>query len=137
MGEQSRWTMKLLLLAALLLGVHASEVKDLGTPDVKSMDVGESAKAKAKTGIFNSALMTSGSFTMMTAGGFEEEEEEEDDLGEANGWDLTNGGKCQQGGEAYVLTDAASKTGKCQVRSRQGVQRAVLPQWQGLHAVAT
>ena len=57
--------------------------------------------------------MTTGSFTMMQAGSFEEEEEDRDELGEANDWDLTNGGKCAQGEEAWILTDAKTESGKC------------------------
>merc|ERR1712086_1093228 len=107
----------LLLLVAAVAIVSSSEVEDLGSPDTLSLDdVGEStqvkAKAKSGTGGFFSALMTSGNFMMMQAGAFEEEEES-DELGEANDWDLTNGGKCEHGEEAWVLTDASSKSGKC------------------------
>merc|ERR1719217_1896908 len=108
----SKVVLALFALAAL---AAASEVEDLGTMPVESkaepVEVGESAKAG--TGGFFSALQTSGSFTMMQAGGFEEEEEEEDELGEANDWDLTNGGACKQGEEAWMLTDAKTKSGKC------------------------
>merc|ERR1719473_37585 len=51
--------------------------------------------------------MTSGSFTMMASSNYEEEEEaERDELGEANDWDITNGGQCEESEEAWVLTDA-------------------------------
>merc|ERR1719426_53581 len=53
----------------------------------------------------------------MAGGGYEEEEDEEEEnkeLGEANDWDLTNGGECEESEEAWVLTDARdNKMGKC------------------------
>merc|ERR1712227_1136250 len=116
MGTRTTAMSKILLALALVATLAiASEVEDLGAPTAleptEAKEVGESAKEG--TGGFFSALMTSGSFTMMQAGSFEEEEEDRDELGEANDWDLTNGGKCEQGEEAWVLTDAKSKTGKC------------------------
>merc|ERR1711977_140098 len=113
----------LMIVAALALVaslVNATEVEDLGVQAVKKKaDVGEAVKTKtkAKSGVgFGGALMTSGSFTMMAGAGVEEEEEEEDkdQLGEANDWDITNGGQCQESEEAWVLTDARDhKMGKC------------------------
>merc|ERR1711935_802272 len=105
MGNIIMRSFTLLLLVAAVAIVSSSEVEDLGSPDTLSLDdVGESTqvKAKAGTGGFFSALMTSGNFMMMQAGAFEEEEES-DELGEANDWDLTNGGKCEHGEEAWVL----------------------------------
>merc|ERR1712224_498765 len=79
----------------------------------KKANLGEAAKAKSGVG-WAGALMTSGSFTMMAAIGGEEEEEDKDELGEANDWDITNGGQCQESEEAWVLTDARDhKMGKC------------------------
>merc|ERR1712216_334191 len=81
--------------------------------------LGEATKAKARSGVgFNGALMTSGSFTMMaaSAGGDEERRarRQRDELGEANDWDLTNGGQCEESEEAWVLTDARDHSmGKC------------------------
>merc|ERR1712216_941795 len=64
--------------------------------------------------------MTSGSFTMMSSSDTDEEEREsrrrerDRDLGEANDWDITNGGECEESEEAWVLTDARdNKMGKC------------------------
>merc|ERR1712072_1232722 len=113
----------LMIVAALALVaslVSATEVEDLGVQAVKKKaDVGEAVKTKtkAKSGVgFGGALMTSGSFTMMAGSSMEEEEEEEDkdQLGEANDWDITNGGQCQESEEAWVLTDARDhEMGKC------------------------
>merc|ERR1711959_252302 len=86
---------------------------DLGAQTVAKKDLGEASKARSGVG-FGGALMTSGSFTMMAAGGGFEEEEERDELGEANDWDLSNGGKCEESEEAWVLTDAKDHSmGKC------------------------
>merc|ERR1712146_872457 len=105
------------LLAAVAL---ASEVEDLGAqPVAAKASLGEATKAKARSGVgFSGALMTSGSFTMMAAGGGDVERErarrERDELGEANDWDLTNGGQCEESEEAWVLTDARDHSmGKC------------------------
>merc|ERR1712057_129032 len=94
-----------MFLAALaLVACSASEVEDLGVQSVqKKANLGEAAKAKSGVG-WTGALMTSGSFTMMAATGFEEEEEDKDELGEANDWDLSNGGQCKDNEEAWVLT---------------------------------
>merc|ERR1712054_627041 len=95
--------------AASLFVCMASEVEDLGVQPIKQQaaQLGESAKtkvkAKAKAGSdWTGALMTSGSFTMMASSDYEEEEEESaekerDELGEANDWDISNGGKCEEG----------------------------------------
>merc|ERR1719359_1437135 len=99
----------------------ASEVEDLGAQPVKTAParrVGEAAKTKTKaragTGNWGGSLMTSGSFTMMASGGAEEEERERDELGEANDWDITNGGQSEESEEAWVLTDAKDHSmGKC------------------------
>jgi hypothetical protein len=98
----------------------ASEVEDLGAQaPVKAKRLGEGTKARARAGgSFSGALMTSGSFTMMAAsGGLDEEERRaarRDELGEANDWDLTNGGQCEESEEAWVLTDARDHSmGKC------------------------
>merc|ERR1712054_634321 len=101
------------LAAIALVACSASEVEDLGVQSVqKKADLGEAAKAKSGVG-WTGALMTSGSFTMMAAGNAEEEEEDKDELGEANDWDITNGGQCKDE-EAWVLTDARDhKMGKC------------------------
>ena len=64
--------------------VGMSEVHELG-PALK-----ESSLATTQTGGFFSALMTSGSFTMMQAGSFEEEEAEEEALGEQGATTATN-----------------------------------------------
>merc|ERR1719160_2084500 len=54
---------------------------------------------------------------MAATGGIEEERRarrERDELGEANDWDLTNGGQCEESEEAWVLTDARDHSmGKC------------------------
>merc|ERR1711924_296973 len=72
--------------------------------------------ARAGVGSFSGSLMTSGSFTMMASTSFGEEErrKERDELGEANDWDITNGGQCEESEEAWVLTDAKDHSmGKC------------------------
>merc|ERR1712230_15462 len=104
------------LIAASTFLANASEVEDLGVQPVKQ--VGEAAKTKVKErqAGWAGALMTSGSFTMMASDSIEEEEEEtqRDELGEANDWDITNGGQCEESEEAWVLTDAKDhKMGKC------------------------
>merc|ERR1712139_59831 len=106
-----------LALAALAI---ASEVEDLGAqPVAAKASLGEATKAKARSGVgFTGALMTSGSFTMMAAGTGDEERmrarRERDELGEANDWDITNGGQCEESEEAWVLTDARDHSmGKC------------------------
>ena len=60
------------MLVLIMLACGASreeEVQEMGRVDSPSL------KEAAQTGGFFSALMTSGSFTMMQAGSFEEEEE--------------------------------------------------------------
>merc|ERR1712196_254444 len=109
--EEERMSRALLFAAAALFVTLAvaSEVEDLGVQPISAKaNLGEATKAKARAGsAFNGALMTSGSFTMMASGGYEEEEEaERDELGEANDWDITNGGQCEESEEAWVLTDA-------------------------------
>merc|ERR1719386_491934 len=112
----SRAILFVAVIAAIALSCcSASEVEDLGAQPVKTQaapakKLGEATKAKARTkaragtGSFGGALMTSGSFTMMASGGAEEEEREErDELGEANDWDITNGGQCEESEEAWVL----------------------------------
>merc|ERR1712224_603995 len=105
-----------MFLAALaLVACSASEAEDLGVQSAqKKANLGEAAKAKSGTG-WGGSLMTSGSFTMMASGGnLEEEERERDELGEANDWDITNGGQCEESEEAWVLTDARDHSmGKC------------------------
>merc|ERR1719498_51660 len=98
-------------LGALGLLCLACTSADEKVESLASEELG--AAVETKTGGFFSALMTSGSFMMMQAGAFEEEEESQDELGEANDWDLTNGGQCDFGEEAWVLTDSKTKTGKC------------------------
>merc|ERR1711924_219127 len=112
--RMSRTFVALLVVAALSLCL-ASEVEDLGAQPVKQAPtLGEAAKTKARTragvGSFHSALMTSGSFTMMASSSFNEEERrrERDELGEANDWDITNGGQCEESEEAWVLTAPAT-----------------------------
>merc|ERR1711977_252265 len=122
MGSHPR-NMKLIALvfAACIAISLAGEVEDLGAQRptgtaVKSPKLGEATKARAGVGHFGGSLMTSGSFTMMASGGaFEEERRKErDELGEANDWDLTNGGQCTECEEAWVLTDAKDHSlGKC------------------------
>merc|ERR1711977_674923 len=99
------------IAVALACCVIASEVEDLGAQTVsKSRKLGEAARSGVG---FGGALMTSGSFTMMASNAVEEEEER-DELGEANDWDLSNGGKCEESEEAWVLTDAKDHSmGKC------------------------
>merc|ERR1719453_467378 len=95
----------IVFLAAACIAVSlAGEVEDLGataptgTAVKTKPPLGEATKAKARAGtggLFGGALLTSGTFTMMASTGFvEEERRERDELGEANDWDLTNGGKC-------------------------------------------
>merc|ERR1712147_15350 len=86
--------MRTLLITAFvfsaLAALHADELKDLSSADVappvetKTTQVADAEDAKADigegTGNFGGALMTSGSFTMMAAGGVQEEE-----LGEGEG----------------------------------------------------
>lgn len=99
----------------------ASEVEDLGAQPIPAKQaptkarLGEATRARARTGnAFSGSLMTSGSFTMMSSGGAEERRRERDELGEANDWDITNGGQCQESEEAWVLTDARDHSmGKC------------------------
>jgi len=105
---------------SFVVAVLASEVEDLGAqPVAAKASLGEATKAKARSGVgFSGALMTSGSFTMMAASGGDFERErarrERDELGEANDWDLTNGGQCEESEEAWVLTDARDHSmGKC------------------------
>jgi len=107
------------LVIAALACTFASEVEDLGATAPKAKapakKLGEAARTREGSAQLG-ALMTSGSFTMMAAGGNEEEEEDEsrDELGEANDWDLTNGGQCEESEEAWVLTDAKDHSmGKC------------------------
>merc|ERR1719359_363028 len=105
------------LAFAALAVVLASEVEDLGAQPVAAKQkapLGEAAKTRVKQN-FGGALMTSGSFTMMAATGIQEERRRErDELGEANDWDLTNGGQCEESEEAWVLTDARDHSmGKC------------------------
>merc|ERR1712196_592395 len=117
--EEERMSRALLFAAAALFVTLAvaSEVEDLGVQPISAKaNLGEATKAKARAGnAFSGALMTSGSFTMMASQGYEEEEEaERDELGEANDWDITNGGQCEESEEAWVLTDAKDHSmGKC------------------------
>merc|ERR1711959_437097 len=114
MGNIMKFT-AILVLSCIAI-CFASEVEDLGAQPVQAKapakKLGEAARAR--TGIFSGALMTSGSFTMMASGGAEERRKERDELGEANDWDLTNGGQCEESEEAWVLTDARDHSlGKC------------------------
>merc|ERR1712232_973495 len=119
--DMQRTSMIILALALVAFLANATEVEDLGVQTVKKQtNIGEAVKAKTRTrsGVGSAAaLLTSGSFTMMAGGGLEEEEEDEEEnkeLGEANDWDITNGGQCQESEEAWVLTDARDhKMGKC------------------------
>merc|ERR1711959_277602 len=117
--DMQRTSMIILALALVAFLANATEVEDLGVQAVKKQtNIGEAVKAKTRTrsGVGQAAaLLTSGSFTMMAGGAVEEEEEEENkELGEANDWDITNGGQCQESEEAWVLTDARDhKMGKC------------------------
>merc|ERR1712100_718823 len=82
--------MRALLCVALALSVlafttlHADELQDLSSADVAPAVEKEVTSSKTNlgegTGSFAGALMTSGSFTMMAAGGINEEE-----LGEGEG----------------------------------------------------
>merc|ERR1712070_164335 len=87
----------------------------LTNDDQDSHDVGASVGRRgARTG----GLMTTGSFVMMAAmrGGNHEEDlgEDDDDAEEAEEWDLSNSGKCNEDEEAWVQMDANDKTvGKC------------------------
>merc|ERR1719453_1945827 len=111
------------LLAAAVSLCLASEVEDLGVQQVKKAAAPKKAAPSGDLGegvgnSWSGALMTSGSFTMMAAGsdwgGGERRKRERDELGEANDWDLTNGGQCQESEEAWVLTDARDHSmGKC------------------------
>merc|ERR1712159_346804 len=111
--DMQRTSMIILALALVAFLANATEVEDLGVQAVKKQtNVGEAVKAKTRTrsGVgAAAALLTSGSFTMMAGSGLEEEEEDDEEnkeLGEANDWDITNGGQCQESEEAWVLTDA-------------------------------
>merc|ERR1711964_332764 len=117
MGTLNETTMRA-VFAILALAVYlsfASDVEDLGVQPINSKaSLGEATKTRdEEENNFGGALMTSGSFTMMAAGaGFGEEER--DELGEANDWDITNGGQCDESEEAWVMTDAKDTTmGKC------------------------
>merc|ERR1712096_175471 len=108
MGTLNETTMRA-VFAILALAVclsFASDVEDLGVQPINNKaSLGEATKTRdEEEGGFGGALMTSGSFTMMAAGGFGEEERGE--LGEANDWDITNGGQCDESEEAWVMTDA-------------------------------
>merc|ERR1711966_576735 len=101
--QQPDMKLVIVLLAAAFIAVSfAGEVEDLGAQAptgtaVKATKLGEAARAKAGTGsLFSGSLMTSGSFTMMASGGMVGVggERDRDKLGEANDWDLTNGGQC-------------------------------------------
>merc|ERR1711907_123246 len=116
MGTDSVMKTAVILALSFVAICLASEVEDLGAQPVQAKapakKLGEAARAR--TGMFTGALMTSGSFTMMAAAGVEERRKERDELGEANDWDLTNGGQCQESEEAWVLTDARDHSmGKC------------------------
>jgi len=94
---------------------ESRDVADMSAPSHED-DVGETVGRRAAGG----ALMTSGSFTMMSsaaATGHEEDEElgeDEDEDAKAQDWDIHNGGKCKQGEEAWMPTDAEDKTmGRC------------------------
>merc|ERR1711988_1240824 len=89
---------------------ESRDVADMSAP--ASDDVGEGVGRRG------GALMTSGSFTMMSSsshGNFEEDLGEDDDEEEkAQDWDIHNGGQCKQGEEAWMPTDAEDKTmGRC------------------------
>merc|ERR1712139_207268 len=72
------------LAAIAVTTLHADELQDLSSADVtpEPQQVAKPSKANLGegTGNFAGALMTSGSFTMMAAGGIQEEE-----LGEGEG----------------------------------------------------
>merc|ERR1711959_321558 len=87
MGDRrSMRTVFLFLVLALTACVMADELKDLSSADVAAPDTKVAAKAEesnlGESEGFGGALMTSGSFTMMAAGGMEEEGE----LGESEGF---------------------------------------------------
>jgi hypothetical protein len=89
---------------------ESRDVADMSAP--ANDDVGEGVGRRG------GALMTSGSFTMMSSSGLgltEEDLGEDDDEEEkAQDWDIHNGGKCKQGEEAWMPTDAEDKTlGHC------------------------
>merc|ERR1712093_727749 len=79
-------TVLLFAIAFVIVAMQADELKDLSSADVappaaeKQVDAQEKEDLGEGTGNFSGALMTSGSFTMMAATGFEEEE-----LGEGEG----------------------------------------------------
>merc|ERR1712096_173737 len=117
MGTLNETTMRAVftILALAVCLSFASDVEDLGVQPINNKaSLGEATKTRDQEdeGNFGGALMTSGSFTMMAAGGGFEEER--DELGEANDWDITNGGQCDESEEAWVMTDAKDTTmGKC------------------------
>ena len=58
----------------------------------------------------------------------EERRKERDELGEANDWDITNGGQCEESEEAWVLTDARDHSmGKCVSECRARSSHRVCP----------
>merc|ERR1711964_538280 len=73
------------VVLAIALVASADELKDLSAADaptpVKDVAKDKGTDLGEEEGSFGGALMTSGSFTMMAAGGFTEEEE----LGEGEG----------------------------------------------------
>merc|ERR1712096_494212 len=96
MGTLNETTMRAVftILALAVCLSFASDVEDLGVQPINNKaSLGEATKTRdEEEGHFGGALMTSGSFTMMAASaGFGEEER--DELGEANDWDITNGGQ--------------------------------------------
>merc|ERR1712070_359456 len=126
-GEEHCGAMKAKMLASckdvkgedehqeLIESDEGRDVADMSAPadDDDMDDMGEGVGRRA-----GGALMTSGSFTMMSSAQFGNGEEDlgEDDEEEekAQDWDIHNGGKCKQGEEAWMPTDAEDKTmGHC------------------------
>merc|ERR1711918_99638 len=87
MGKTRRAVLAFAAVVALAaVTLHADELQDLSSadvaPSVEAKEVSKPNKADLGEGVgnFGGALMTSGSFTMMAATGFDEEE-----LGEGTG----------------------------------------------------
>merc|ERR1712096_496855 len=117
MGTLNETTMRAVftILALAVCLSFASDVEDLGVQPINNKaSLGEATKTRdEEENSFGGALMTSGSFTMMAASS-NFGEEERDELGEANDWDITNGGQCDESEQAWVMTDAKDTTmGKC------------------------
>merc|ERR1712159_596811 len=101
-------------VAAVIMFAQADELKDLSSADVapqveqKDVNLGEGAKGffaasgGGNTGMDN-ALLTSGTFTMMSSSGLEEEEE----LGESEGGFFAASGGGNTGMDTALLTSGS------------------------------